>query len=371
MVLSRYILAASAILSLALAHAPNLGVRAAFGNQAFGIANEEGLTPEVIAEDEYQAEWAPAALSHEKNASQPLLKDRSLELHGRQLTCNPGYGYCSAFGRCCPDTTLCCSYGYCIAPADTCCPNGACDPGWGCCGSKCAPKDGDCCSDDHYCEAGNICVKLYSSGRIVCCTDLKCTAAVISGTTSYVSTTSRAAPSITAPPSTTRIVSVGGTIETWYWTVTWWYLSFYWSTSRATSTVTFTRISETTTFTTTATDETQARSLFSALSATLTFEPPSSAHTSLASLLSQQPQETGSFTLGDNFSTGFGAQPTGSSSPPGSSSSRSSTTVQPTSAGTTTAGPAAGGPSAASGVFVQWALVILGAGIFSVGGGIG
>ncbi|ORX98188.1 hypothetical protein BCR34DRAFT_607021 [Clohesyomyces aquaticus] len=373
--LSRAFTTAAAVLLFACAqiNAAELGVRAGapFGNQAYGLERKDG---EVIIVDEAQALWAPEAQSHEKNASEPLLMGRDLVLNERQ-TCNPGYGYCAAFGKCCPDTTLCCSYGYCIDPEKTCCPYGACQAGWGCCGTKCAPRDGDCCSNDNYCEAGNICVKIISSGRIVCCTDLKCTAVVVSGSTSYAPTPTIIVPSFTPPPITkvpppsitpftppdvpsssskSSSVSEVDVFETWYWTVTWWYYSYWWSTFRATSTVTFTRIFETTTFTTTATDETQARSRFSALSATLTFQPPASAQTSLASLLSATPTETP--TLTDENTIGLGA-PTSSSS---SSSRRSTTTPAGSSASSTAL--VAGGPGAASGVFLQWTMVVLAAG---------
>jgi hypothetical protein len=123
MVLSRTLLAASAILSLAVAHAPQqMGKRAPF--KAVGIEkNKEGFGSEPFAVDDFQAGFAPEASVGKKNASVPLLKDRSMELYERQ-SCDAGYWYCSAFGRCCPRTSNCCSYGYCIDPADTCCPDG-------------------------------------------------------------------------------------------------------------------------------------------------------------------------------------------------------------------------------------------------------
>jgi hypothetical protein len=72
-----------------------------------------------------------------------------------------------------------------------------------------------------------MCVKLGSTGEIVCCTDLECTAAVISGTTSYVSTSERAfststrSPVITSAPTVTaQATSIVGP-EEWHWTVTW------------------------------------------------------------------------------------------------------------------------------------------------------
>lgn len=268
----------------------------------------------------------------------------------------------TAFGRCCPLSSKCCAYGYCIDPADSCCPTGPCDPGWDCCGSyACSPPGGDCCADGNYCEAGNMCVLLGSSGRVVCCTNLQCTAAVISGTTSYLTTSTQAPdlPSITEPPATTLGGGGGITYETWYWTVTWWYLSFYWTIYQAQSTVTYTTYYETTTFTTTATDEFEASSLFSALSDSLSFTPPAEA-TSLASLIGVQPSETEapSFSFGD-LTTGVG----GPARTRASSSSRSSTTSSVPGVSAAPNGPPGPGANAGSEMFVRWGLV--GAGVVS------
>lgn len=144
-------------------------------------------------------------------------------------------------------------------------------------------------------------MRLFSTGEIVCCTNTDCTAVVTGGSTSYLSTTratrtSTYRPEITSPPARTTEI-IGTRYTTWYWTVTWWYLSFYWSTFRAESTVTYTRIYETTTYTITATDEYEASSIFSAMSKTLTFTPPANAQTSLASLLNAQPSETASLNM--------------------------------------------------------------------------
>lgn len=124
------------------------------------------------------------------------------------------------FGRCCPQTQLCCSYGYCIDSGRTCCPNGSCDPNWLCCGDRCSPRGGDCCIDGNYCEPGNICVRLISNNRIVCCTDLQCTAVVRGGTTSYATTES---PRTTRapPPITTQAFTQDVQIRTYYFTVRW------------------------------------------------------------------------------------------------------------------------------------------------------
>lgn len=98
MVHSRILLAASAILSLARAHAELK--RAPF--EAVGIEpNQEGFGAPV-AENEELAAFAPPSLLGEKNATVPLLKDRSLELVDRQ-TCGAGFGYCA------------CMFGYVIS----------------------------------------------------------------------------------------------------------------------------------------------------------------------------------------------------------------------------------------------------------------
>ncbi|KAF2795668.1 hypothetical protein K505DRAFT_406827 [Melanomma pulvis-pyrius CBS 109.77] len=362
---SRILLAASAILSIARAHVELK--RAPF--EAVGIEPIQEGFGAPVAENEELAAFAPPSLLGEKNATVPLLKDRSLELVDRQ-TCGAGFGYCASFGRCCSATDLCCAWGYCIEPADTCCPGNPCKAGWNCCGANCSPKGADCCYDGTYCEAGNMCVILGRTGSLVCCTDLSCTAAVVSGTTSYVTSTSRAnppsitqidPPSITQPPPlTSQVITVGDTYTTYYWTVTWWYLSFYWTTfQRVESTVTYTRIYETTTFTTTATDEVEASRLFVALSSTLSFEPPPDAQTSLAALLNVKPSDTNTFSFDDSFTS---SPPEETSSSPSSSSSTSRTSARTTSASTTATLLPGGGPgNTASGVFIQWSLMGLGA----------
>ncbi|KAL6702447.1 hypothetical protein ACN47E_001838 [Coniothyrium glycines] len=279
--------------------------------EAYGIIkNRKGFGSEPFLPDGEEAVWAPDSQRQEKNETVSVVQDRSLELVGRQ-TCNAGYWYCSSFGRCCPRTQLCCSYGYCMDPANTCCLGGSCVPGYTCCSaSTCAPVGGDCCSNGNYCEAGNICVRLNSNGRIVCCTDTSCTAAVVSGTTTYSRTTTQAAPpAVTRPPAITSRVIID-TTETWYYTVTWWYLSFYYSAFQATSTVTFTTIYTTTTYTTLATDRDDASSRFAVLSRSLTFEAPASA-TSLRSLYGASISETPTIATGLGFTPGT-ALPTSS-----------------------------------------------------------
>ena len=88
----RYLLlAASAVLSLTNAHGLELK-RAPF--EAVGIEpNAEGFGAPV-AENEELASFAPPSLLGQKNATIPVLKDRSAELVDRQ-TCNAGYGYCA------------------------------------------------------------------------------------------------------------------------------------------------------------------------------------------------------------------------------------------------------------------------------------
>jgi hypothetical protein len=249
----------------------------------------------------------------------------------------------SAFGRCCPSTTECCPYGYCIEPDRTCCPGGSCRPGWGCCGTgTCYPRDGECCSNGNYCEAGNICVRLVSSNRIVCCTDLQCTARVSNGFTSTLSTAATRTSTravITDPPTTRTRITLQ--YETWSWRITWWYISFYWSTVRqTTSSVTYTTVYSTTTLWITATDETDARSSFSALSSTLTFPVPTEAQTSLAALLTSRPTTIATPTFRDDFSS-----ETEISSESSTSSSSSTTRIQPPQITTSINQPGVGGAS--------------------------
>ena len=70
----------------------SLSERAAF--DAYGIVGK-GYGGEAKAVDDYVADFAPGALFGEKtnNETSPMIKDRSLELVGRQ-SCDPGYGYC-------------------------------------------------------------------------------------------------------------------------------------------------------------------------------------------------------------------------------------------------------------------------------------
>jgi hypothetical protein len=95
MVYSCLVLAASAILSLASAHGPELK-RAPF--EAAGIQpNAEGFGA-PLAENEALASFAPPSLVGEKNSTIPVLKDRSSELVDRQ-TCGTGAGYCASMFR--------------------------------------------------------------------------------------------------------------------------------------------------------------------------------------------------------------------------------------------------------------------------------
>ncbi|KAF1933680.1 uncharacterized protein M421DRAFT_202570 [Didymella exigua CBS 183.55] len=224
----------------------------------------------------------------EKNETIPQLQDRSTELYGRQR-CQTGYGYCSAFGRCCPSSNRCCGYGYCLESGKTCCPNGPCGAGLTCCENKCMPDGASCCRSGNYCETGNMCV-LYN-GRGVCCTDLQCTAVVTGGTTSFARTATQAptVPTITQPPRTTQVIA--DSFTTYYWTVRWRYYSYYWTIFQARSTVTYTITTYTTIYTTIATDDSQASALFADLSKTIAFSTPAEA-TTLASLLDAAPSPT-------------------------------------------------------------------------------
>ena len=69
-----------------------LGERAAF--DAYGIVGK-GYSGEAKAVDDYVADFAPGTFFGEKmnNETSPMIKDRSLELVGRQ-SCDAGYWYC-------------------------------------------------------------------------------------------------------------------------------------------------------------------------------------------------------------------------------------------------------------------------------------
>ncbi|OCL09567.1 hypothetical protein AOQ84DRAFT_375709 [Glonium stellatum] len=71
---------------------PALGERAPF--DAFGIVGK-GYSGEAKAVDDYVADFAPDTMFGEKssNETSPMIKDRSLELVGRQ-SCDAGYWYC-------------------------------------------------------------------------------------------------------------------------------------------------------------------------------------------------------------------------------------------------------------------------------------
>ena len=69
-----------------------LGERAAF--DAYGIVGK-GYRGEAKAVNDYVADFVPGTLFREKtnNETSPMIKDRSLELVGRQ-SCDAGYEYC-------------------------------------------------------------------------------------------------------------------------------------------------------------------------------------------------------------------------------------------------------------------------------------
>ncbi|KAJ4984016.1 hypothetical protein SVAN01_10510 [Stagonosporopsis vannaccii] len=360
-----HLTAATVAFGLATARS-NLNKRGDF--EALGIERGDEVFGNEFVLDSEPAVFLEAFHGAEKNESLPQLQDRSAELFERQQ-CPAGYGYCSAFGRCCPSSNRCCSYGYCLEPGKTCCPNGPCGAGLTCCENKCIPIGAQCCRGGDYCEAGNMCV-LYD-GRGVCCTDLQCTAVVRGGTTSLARTTTQAppAPTITQPPRTTQVIV--DSFTTYYWTVRWRYFSYYWTIFQARSTVTYTTITYTTIYTTTATDDSQASAIFAELSRTITFSTPADA-TTLASLLDAVPSPTANPTtpleteLGSSVAAGPTSQDVTLDAPSNdetTTTARSSTTRTSSRATTSSSAPAAvgGGASAAGSVVVQMALVVLAA----------
>jgi hypothetical protein len=92
MVLLRSLVSLGVIVLSANAEALKILERAPF--EAFGIEkNKDGFGSEPVVDDERFSEWAPPSQLGKKNATMPRLKDRSLELFGRQ-TCDNGYWYC-------------------------------------------------------------------------------------------------------------------------------------------------------------------------------------------------------------------------------------------------------------------------------------
>ncbi|KAH6641698.1 hypothetical protein F5144DRAFT_144738 [Chaetomium tenue] len=217
------------------------------------------------------------------NDSSSVTAAPAFSLAKRQY-CNPGFGYCSSSGGCCPLDTRCCGSG-CLARGDVCCPNGTCPQGSNCCGyNNCYPRGSQCCSNGSHCKAGNICVQLFEDNSIVCCTDLRCTAYVEDdGRTIYESTTTRFTTRLvptTPPPVVTRTQTL-----TYYYTLTWTYYYYYWTyyISIRASVVTYSARTTRTTLTALATDPSDAGRSFEAMTPTITFTAPASA-TSLASL---------------------------------------------------------------------------------------
>ncbi|KID92270.1 carbohydrate-binding module family 18 protein [Metarhizium guizhouense ARSEF 977] len=204
-----------------------------------------------------------------------LSADGVLHVLNKRQSCEAGYWYCSAFGRCCPTSTRCCGHGYCLPSDSRCCPQGPCKLSEQCCGNdRCIPSGAECCKNGRYCEAGNHCYVLPSQGNLpVCCTDSRCTARVENGRTTYA--TSR---------TTTRTYTTTRT-QYYYWTMTWYYYYYYWtySTVIEASVVTSARTSTTSVLSVSTTAAAAASSYFSSVSSTLSFSTPASA-TSLASL---------------------------------------------------------------------------------------
>ena len=109
--------------------------------------------------------------------------------------------------------------------------------------------------------------------------------------------------------------------------------------------MTYTTIYSTTTFTTTATDEEQASSEFAALSETLSFPVPASAHTSLAYYLTASPSAAATTAFPSN--TGFTFNP-GAFSSEESSSVSVAVVTRTASAGTATRNTATAATAAAA-----------------------
>ncbi|XPS76357.1 hypothetical protein M3J09_008409 [Ascochyta lentis] len=364
-----YFFAAAALFGFACAHATLWeGVVHADSHDAASLGAEPGFGSEPVFQGNEGGAFIEALLQEKNETGPSLLRDRSADLYSKRQSCQSGYGYCASLGGCCPSHNRCCSYGYCLEPGKTCCPNGPCAAGSSCCGNNnCHPEGTQCCQNGRYCEVGNICV-IYN-GQSGCCTDLKCTAVVRSGTTSFATTTTTTVvappPTITQPPRTTEVLV--DVYATYYWTVTWRYFSYYWYVFDAQSTVTYTTITVTTIYTTTATDDRDASSLFVQLSRTLVFSTPADA-TTLASLVGAVPSATATPTPAqetEDSSTSRAIEiPTSPDSSPVPSVARTSTSRAPSSRATTSSSAPAsftGGGSTASGIAVQTPLMVLAA----------
>ncbi|GJN66877.1 hypothetical protein PLICBS_000899 [Purpureocillium lilacinum] len=281
-----------------------------------------------------------------RDATQELTARTVLDvLLNRRQYCNTGYGYCSSFGRCCPQSDRCCSYGYCLPPNTRCCPTGPCEGNKLCCGrSHCSPIGGDCCSDESYCEPGNRCYRVPSLGsRPVCCTNSRCTAVVRDGKTTYATTS-----------TTTRTYTTTYS-QYYYWTITYYYYYYYWTYSYQieASVVTSTRRTTYTTLSVRTTDRGAASSYFSSVSQTLSLPTPAAA-TSLASLTGV----TSHASKAADDTTDAGPSPTDASSDSGgggdaTASSASSAATTTTASGGGSGNNGGGGSSAASALWSQ------------------
>lgn len=143
---------------------------------------------------------------------------------GSYYTCDSGYFECSSFG-CCPTGTTCCSTDYCADPGDVCCTMGTCPSGWNCCGNagKCSPKDGECCSDGSYCEAGNHC-RIWK-GLDVCCPASGCVGENDSGDLG-ITVTAGASVTETTTMLTTAAPSITSSYT--YYDYEYYYTTIYW-----------------------------------------------------------------------------------------------------------------------------------------------
>ncbi|KAJ5125476.1 hypothetical protein N7448_004796 [Penicillium atrosanguineum] len=169
---------------------------------------------------------------------------------------------------------------YCADPGDICCTVGTCPSGWNCCGNAgmCSPKNGECCSDGSYCDAGDHC-RIWR-GREVCCPTSGCVGENDSGdlgntVTVAASMTETATMFTTVAPSYTHSYTYYD-YEYYYTTIYWTYWFYYWTSYSpyTVKTVTSTQTTTTTIWSAYETNSAEASSSFAAKSESYTFSAP-------------------------------------------------------------------------------------------------
>src|ERR1051326_2247734 len=78
-----------------------------------------------------------------------------------QRRCQPGYGYCSNSGICCPVGSACTNDGHCVPQGVNYCGGGRYCSGGSLCmrDGGCAPPGVNYCGGGRYCQSGSICLR--------------------------------------------------------------------------------------------------------------------------------------------------------------------------------------------------------------------